>query len=123
MERLLNARDILNYCSGDKTPTPSTTSETCDDSEPIETINACESTEKITKKCRPDNFEDIDRLCKEVWPVLAVMGGVDRGLRVGAKCVHKPTGKKGVILGALKSGLTSVKVSLKLKEGFTSNLS
>lgn len=112
MERLLNARDILNdCCSGDKTPTPSTPSEDVyDDNEPMETINACASSEKITKKCRPDSFEDIDRLVKEVWPVLAVMGGVDRGLRVGAKCIHKPTGKKGVILGALKAGLTSVKV-------------
>lgn len=79
MERLLNARDILIYCNGDKTPTPSTPSEVCDDDDPIETINICNSTEKITKKCRPDSFEDIDKLCKEVWPALAVMGGIDRG--------------------------------------------
>lgn len=32
-------------------------------------------------------------LCIEVWPVLAVIGGVDAGLRVGGRCVHKQTGR------------------------------
>ena len=62
------------------------------------------------KKTFPRNKDDIERLCKEIWPVLAVLGGVDRGLKVGATCVHKPSGKKAVILGTLKSGLTTVKV-------------
>nr|CAD7438539.1 unnamed protein product [Timema bartmani] len=53
---------------------------------------------------------DLDRLCKEVWPALAVIGGVDRGLRVGGQCFHKPTGRKAVVLGTLKQGLSTIKV-------------
>ncbi|XP_069694063.1 probable E3 ubiquitin-protein ligase HERC1 isoform X1 [Periplaneta americana] len=52
----------------------------------------------------------LEQLCKEVWPALAVIGGVDRGLRVGGQCVHKPSGRKAVVLGTLKQGLASVKV-------------
>ncbi|CAG0879900.1 unnamed protein product [Darwinula stevensoni] len=44
----------------------------------------------------------IDQLCKEVWPAIAVLGGVDSGLRVGGQCYHKESGRKGTILGATK---------------------
>ena len=104
MERLYNGKEIIYDVGGDKTPTPT------------ETIHSPHSMEEVkesdegTRKIVPNSYEDIDRLCKEVWPVLAVIGGVDRGLRVGAKCLHKPTGKKAIILGALRVGLTSVKV-------------
>jgi hypothetical protein len=46
----------------------------------------------------------------KVWPALAVIGGVDRGLRVGGHCIHKPSGRRAVVLGTLKQGLAFVKV-------------
>lgn len=46
----------------------------------------------------------------KVWPALAVIGGVDRGLRVGGQCIHRPSGRKAVVLGTLKQGLAFVKV-------------
>ncbi|ELW71312.1 putative E3 ubiquitin-protein ligase HERC1 [Tupaia chinensis] len=49
-------------------------------------------------------------LCMEVWPVLAVIGGVDAGLRVGGRCVHKQTGRHATLLGVVKEGSTSAKV-------------
>uniref|UniRef100_T1JES7 HECT-type E3 ubiquitin transferase n=1 Tax=Strigamia maritima TaxID=126957 RepID=T1JES7_STRMM len=55
--------------------------------------------------------EDIlDELCKEVWPALVVIGGVDRGLRVGGQCTHKQSGRKATVLGTIKEGHTTVKV-------------
>ncbi|KAJ8965419.1 hypothetical protein NQ314_004172 [Rhamnusium bicolor] len=36
-----------------------------------------------------------DELCINVWPALVVIGGFDRGLRMGGYCKHKNTGKKG----------------------------
>ncbi|XP_021933596.1 probable E3 ubiquitin-protein ligase HERC1 isoform X3 [Zootermopsis nevadensis] len=53
---------------------------------------------------------NLEQLCKEVWPALAVIGGVDRGLRVGGQCIHKPSGRKAIVLGTLKQGLASVKL-------------
>ncbi|XP_005987770.1 probable E3 ubiquitin-protein ligase HERC1 isoform X3 [Latimeria chalumnae] len=49
-------------------------------------------------------------LCIDVWPVLAVIGGVDIGLRVGGRCVHKQTGRHATLLGVVKEGSTSAKV-------------
>ncbi|XP_028298817.1 probable E3 ubiquitin-protein ligase HERC1 isoform X3 [Gouania willdenowi] len=49
-------------------------------------------------------------LCMEVWPVLAVIGGADAGLRVGGRCVHKQTGRHATLLGVVKEGSTSAKV-------------
>ncbi|XP_053573265.1 probable E3 ubiquitin-protein ligase HERC1 isoform X6 [Bombina bombina] len=49
-------------------------------------------------------------LCVEVWPVLAVIGGVDTGLRVGGRCVHRQTGRHATLLGVVKEGSTSAKV-------------
>lgn len=44
----------------------------------------------------------VERLCSDVWPALAVIGGVDEGLRVGARCVHVTEDKMGTILGTVK---------------------
>ncbi|KAL0271708.1 UNVERIFIED_CONTAM: hypothetical protein PYX00_008714 [Menopon gallinae] len=52
----------------------------------------------------------LDQICEKVWPTLAVLGGVDRGLRLGGKCVYKPSGKICFILGALRPAVQSVKV-------------
>ncbi|XP_028981614.2 probable E3 ubiquitin-protein ligase HERC1 isoform X4 [Esox lucius] len=49
-------------------------------------------------------------LCTEVWPVLAVIGGADAGLRVGGRCIHKQTGRHATLLGVVKEGSTSAKV-------------
>ncbi|TRY89487.1 hypothetical protein DNTS_016060 [Danionella cerebrum] len=49
-------------------------------------------------------------LCHQVWPVLAVIGGVDGGLRMGGRCVHKQTGRHATLLGVVKEGSTSAKV-------------
>ncbi|XP_051773057.1 probable E3 ubiquitin-protein ligase HERC1 isoform X4 [Ctenopharyngodon idella] len=43
-------------------------------------------------------------LCTEVWPVMALIGGVDSGLRAGGTCLHKPSGRRATLLGVLKDG-------------------
>ncbi|KAK2872403.1 hypothetical protein Q8A67_022300 [Cirrhinus molitorella] len=43
-------------------------------------------------------------LCTEVWPVMALIGGVDGGLRAGGTCLHKPSGRRATLLGVLKEG-------------------
>uniref|UniRef100_A0A9J8D3K3 HECT-type E3 ubiquitin transferase n=1 Tax=Cyprinus carpio carpio TaxID=630221 RepID=A0A9J8D3K3_CYPCA len=43
-------------------------------------------------------------LCTEVWPVMALIGGVDSGLRAGGTCLHKPSGRPATLLGVLKEG-------------------
>ncbi|CAB3370488.1 Hypothetical predicted protein [Cloeon dipterum] len=67
-------------------------------------------------ECDLENRMILEQLCKEVWPALAVIGGVDSGLRVGGLCVHSPTGRKATILGTLKQGLSTVKLQWVDKE-------
>ena len=45
-----------------------------------------------------------------MWPALAVIGGVDRGMRMGGRCVQKQTSRKATILGVLKEGSLCAKV-------------
>ncbi|KAF0297934.1 putative E3 ubiquitin-protein ligase HERC1 [Amphibalanus amphitrite] len=52
----------------------------------------------------------VRQLCKEVLPALVVVAGVDRGLRVGGACVHRPSSRRAVVLGMLKQGLSSVRL-------------
>ncbi|XP_040012788.1 probable E3 ubiquitin-protein ligase HERC1 isoform X4 [Xiphias gladius] len=49
-------------------------------------------------------------LCNEVWPVLALIGGVDSGLRAGGLCLHKPSGRRAILLGVLKEGSNLAKL-------------
>ncbi len=49
-------------------------------------------------------------LCTEVWPVLALIGGVDNGLRAGGRCLHKPSGRRAILLGVLKEGSSLAKL-------------
>ena len=42
--------------------------------------------------------------------MLAVIGGTDRGLRMGGRCYSKLNMKRGTVLGVLKEGSSSVKV-------------
>lgn len=64
---------------------------------------------------------DTEKLCNIVWPALAVISGVDRGLRIGGQCIHKISGKRGIVLGTLKKGLTTVKVQWE-SEGNTADV-
>ncbi|VVC31643.1 Hypothetical protein CINCED_3A017272 [Cinara cedri] len=59
-----------------------------------------------------ENIEEIDvnLLCEKVWPALAVIGGLDRGLRVDGKCYYSDQKSFGTILGTLKKGFTTAKV-------------
>ncbi|XP_070543560.1 probable E3 ubiquitin-protein ligase HERC1 isoform X2 [Ptychodera flava] len=52
----------------------------------------------------------VTSLCKLVWPVVAIIGGVDRGLRLGGRCIHRQTSREATLLGMLKEGGTSGKV-------------
>ncbi|KAI4901439.1 hypothetical protein NFI96_014722 [Prochilodus magdalenae] len=56
--------------------------------------------------CGPTGLSEaqLSMLCGEVWPVLALMGGVDGGLRAGGVCLHKPSGRRATLLGVLKEG-------------------
>ncbi|XP_056259321.1 probable E3 ubiquitin-protein ligase HERC1 isoform X3 [Seriola aureovittata] len=49
-------------------------------------------------------------LCNQVWPVLALIGGVDSGLRAGGLCRHKPSGRRAILLGVLKEGSSLAKL-------------
>ena len=52
------------------------------------------------------------QLCSNVWPALAVIGGVDEGLRVGARCVLVMEGKTGTVLGTVKGKSGYIHVQL-----------
>ncbi|XP_029024458.1 probable E3 ubiquitin-protein ligase HERC1 isoform X3 [Betta splendens] len=49
-------------------------------------------------------------LCTDVWPVLALIGGVDSGLRAGGLCLHKSSGRRAFLLGVLKEGSSLAKL-------------
>ncbi|XP_013415684.1 probable E3 ubiquitin-protein ligase HERC1 isoform X1 [Lingula anatina] len=71
-----------------------------------------------------DNLEQemaVEALCKEVWPALAVIGGTDRGLRVGGRCIHKSTSRKGTLLGVVKDGSDYVKIQWDDSDASTSD--
>lgn len=45
-----------------------------------------------------------------MWPVLAVIGGIDRNLRMGGRCVDRQSSKQGTVLGVNKEGSKNVKI-------------
>ncbi|XP_028317880.1 probable E3 ubiquitin-protein ligase HERC1 [Gouania willdenowi] len=49
-------------------------------------------------------------LCTHVWPVLAMIGGVDSGVRAGGLCRHKSSGRRAILLGVLKEGSSLAKL-------------
>ncbi|VEN60081.1 unnamed protein product, partial [Callosobruchus maculatus] len=59
----------------------------------------------------------IDELCSSVWPAMVVIGGLDRGLRMGGICRHKTNDKKAIVLGILKKGITTVNVQWESDRG------
>ncbi|BFZ01051.1 hypothetical protein BsWGS_04090 [Bradybaena similaris] len=58
------------------------------------------------------SVEDVklENACNHIWPCLAVIGGVDHGLRIGGRCVHKASGKKGIVLGLPRESAITAKV-------------
>jgi hypothetical protein len=75
MERFYNGKEILYDGSGESTPTPSETHEN------VESLSQPTIIPDDIKKIVPSSKEDVDRLCKEIFPVLAIIGGIDRGLK------------------------------------------
>lgn len=55
----------------------------------------------------------------QLWPVLAVIGGVDRGLRIGGSCTMDAGKETYTVLGSVKQNLPTVKL---LKESPYLNL-
>ena len=60
--------------------------------------------------CLPLRRKFTSVFSRQVLPALAVVAGVDRGLRVGGACVHRPSSRRAVVLGMLKQGLSSVRL-------------
>lgn len=71
-----------------------------------------EEVEREWKVRSPDLLCDsqLSVLCLDVWPVLALIGGVDSGLRVGGACLHKPSGRRATLLGVVKEGSSLAKL-------------
>lgn len=42
--------------------------------------------------------------------MLAFVGGLDTGLRVGGRCVHTANQREGIVLGVTKPGSSNVRV-------------
>lgn len=71
----------------------------------IDTHNLDEASSDELEVMKTDIEINLQELCTTVWPALSVIGGLDRGLKMGGFCRHKTTGKKAVVLGVLKKGL------------------
>ncbi|XP_076258464.1 putative E3 ubiquitin-protein ligase HERC1 isoform X2 [Rhynchophorus ferrugineus] len=76
----------------------------------VGTHNLDEASSTKLEELKTEVEINLEEMCSEVWPALAVIGGVDKGLRMGGYCKHKTTGKKAIILGVLKKGITTVNV-------------
>ncbi|XP_030752542.1 probable E3 ubiquitin-protein ligase HERC1 [Sitophilus oryzae] len=76
----------------------------------VETHNLDEASSRKMVDLKPELEINLEEMCSVVWPALAVIGGLDRGLRMGGYCKHKTTGKKAIVLGILKKGITTVNV-------------
>ncbi|XP_058472668.1 probable E3 ubiquitin-protein ligase HERC1 [Solea solea] len=71
---------------------------------------AGDNTGELLAHRRPLSEAKLSALCSEVWPVLALIGGVDNGLRAGGLCMHKPSGRRAILLGVLKEGSSLTKL-------------
>jgi len=71
---------------------------------------AGEDAREFQAHCQSLSEAKLAALCTEVWPVLAMIGGVDSGLRAGGLCQHKPSGRRAVLLGVLKEGSSLAKL-------------
>ncbi|KAK7116135.1 hypothetical protein V1264_001871 [Littorina saxatilis] len=84
-------------------------------------IKFSKSSESRDSEFTQQHSGDLDWLCSEVWPCLAVLGGLDRGLRVGGRCVHRTTGRTGIILGLVRPSAALAKVQWDDGEANTSD--
>ncbi|XP_038590221.1 probable E3 ubiquitin-protein ligase HERC1 isoform X8 [Micropterus salmoides] len=75
-----------------------------------ERILAGDNTGELLAHRRSLSEAKLAALCTEVWPVLALIGGVDNGLRAGGLCLHKPSGRTAILLGVLKEGSSLAKL-------------
>ncbi|XP_077870271.1 putative E3 ubiquitin-protein ligase HERC1 [Saccoglossus kowalevskii] len=85
-----------------------TESEQKDSDKPDDTVTADDKSDDVVETEKEE--VTLNSLCQYVWPALSVIGGVDRGLRVGGRCVHRQTSREATLLGVLKEGGTSGKV-------------
>ncbi|XP_037548156.1 probable E3 ubiquitin-protein ligase HERC1 [Nematolebias whitei] len=69
-----------------------------------------DETRELLPHCQSLSDAKLAALSTEVWPVLALVGGVDSGLRAGGVCRHKPSGRKAILLGVLKEGSSLAKL-------------
>lgn len=58
----------------------------------------------------PLTLTGLEDMCQHVWPALAIIGGIDKGLRMGGRCIHRQTSREAVLLGVAKVGNSSAKV-------------
>ncbi|XP_076465936.1 putative E3 ubiquitin-protein ligase HERC1 isoform X3 [Babylonia areolata] len=79
------------------------------------------SSESRDSEFSQQHTDDLDWLCTMVWPCLAVLGGLDRGLRVGGRCVHRNSGRTGIILGLVRPSAALAKVQWDDGEANTSD--
>ncbi|XP_021370838.1 probable E3 ubiquitin-protein ligase HERC1 isoform X1 [Mizuhopecten yessoensis] len=56
------------------------------------------------------DMDTLQLLCHEVWPSLVLIGGLDPGLHVGGRCIHKTTFKTGTLMGVARDGANTAKV-------------
>ncbi|EPY81720.1 guanine nucleotide exchange factor p532 isoform 1-like protein [Camelus ferus] len=99
--RILHRTDRWTYCINKKMM------------ERLHKIKMCikESGQKLKKSRSVQSREESEvREEKESKEEEKVIGGVDAGLRVGGRCVHKQTGRHATLLGVVKEGSTSAKV-------------
>lgn len=45
-----------------------------------------------------------------MWPILALFGGVDDGLRVGGRCIQKSSQRTAIVLGVPRAGSSNVRL-------------
>ncbi|KAJ1527946.1 hypothetical protein ONE63_007879 [Megalurothrips usitatus] len=107
LERLEKAKNLFPNNPLEVEPQCDNTINSSEEQIELEGTEKTEDHGEIQGKIQTAN---IQQLCKEVWPALAVIAGVDRGLRVGGRCIYRPSGRNCIVLGTLKPGLASLKV-------------
>ncbi|KAK7467957.1 hypothetical protein BaRGS_00036800 [Batillaria attramentaria] len=115
---------IAKNASGDggQTGGRKSQAQSLDSSEPTRRSKYSKSSESKESEFSQQQSDDLDWLCTEIWPCLAVLGGLDRGLRVGGRCLHRPSGKMGVVLGLVRPTAALAKVQWDHGEAHTSDI-
>ncbi|XP_050402259.2 probable E3 ubiquitin-protein ligase HERC1 [Patella vulgata] len=101
------ADDVMRGGSEKSSSQLPSTSQSNDDNKPHDVHTSTNTTTGCKFKIED---KKLDWLCKQVWPCLSVISGVDPGLRIGGRCIHKTTAKQGIVMGLSREGTTTVKV-------------